>query len=88
MPKELEERQGSALAMEVGRDAKRQVATKVLRAKQPSAKHMVEERDASTWGAQRAPRAKQITVYLTEVEEGVAFLRDALRLHVASQGYA
>lgn len=86
--KELEELQGSALAMEVGRDVKRQAATKVLRAKLLSAKPMVEERDANTWDVQKALKGKRISVYLTAVEDGVGSLRDAPRRHVANQGSA
>ena len=76
------------MATEEGKDVKRRVATKALRAKQRSAKHTVEERDANTWGAQSALKAKLIIVSLMEVGDAAASLRDALKPHVANPGYA
>lgn len=87
-PKEPEAHQGSALATEVGRDVKKQAATKAPRAKLHSAKPTVEERDASTWDVQKALKEKLIIVYLTAVEDAVGSLRDAVKLRAANQGYA
>lgn len=74
--------------MEVGRGAKSQAATKVLRAKLLSAKLMAEERDANTWDVQRALKEKPISAYPMVVEDVVDSQRDVLRLHVENPGSA
>lgn len=68
------------------RDAKSQAATKAQRVVKPlSAKHTVEGRDVNTWDARRAPKEKQITAYLTVVEDAAGSSRGVTKQHVANQ---
>lgn len=59
--REHEGHQVFVLAMGADRGVRNLGATRVLRAEQHTARHMVEERGANTWGAPKVLRGKQIT---------------------------
>jgi hypothetical protein len=74
--------------MEEDRDAKNQAATKVQRVKPLFVKPMVEGRGVNTWDARRAPKVKQISVYLMVVEDVASSLKDVTKQPVAGRASA
>lgn len=76
------------LGMGADRDAKSQVATRVQRAEQPTARLMAVEGGASTWVALKVPRGRLIYAYPMVVAEDVGFLGDVIRLQGGNLGFA
>lgn len=86
--KELEEQLVFVLAMGVGRGAKSQDVTKVLKAGQPTVRPMVEGGDASNWDALKVLREGPTSALPMEVGDAVAIEEGAIKQHEESQDFA